>query len=139
MKTANTRSGESERLSTRILFVGGDPYLNQVPIRFLTSCGFKVAAASSEQEAWILLEAEKGGFDVVITDHDMPRMGGMDGIGLVAKLRSVCYPGIIIVLSANAGPAEFQSYEPLGVDRILKKPVELWKLRQSLSRQTSIR
>jgi CheY-like chemotaxis protein len=62
-------------------------------------------------------------------------MGGMDGIGLVTKLRSVCYPGIIIIiLSADASPAEIQSYEPLGVDRILRKNVELWELRQSLSR-----
>jgi CheY-like chemotaxis protein len=134
MKTANTRSNASEKHS-RILFVGGDPYANQVPIRFLTSCGFEVSVASSGEEAWSLVESGKGQFAVIIADHDIPRIGGMDGIGLVTKLRSVCYPGIIImILSADAGPAEIQSYERLGVDRILRDHVELWELRQSLSR-----
>jgi len=134
MKTANTRSGASER-DARILFVGGDPYVNQVPIRFLTSCGFEVSVASSGEEAWSLVESGKGQFAVIITDQDIPRLGGMDGIGLVTKLRSVCYPGIIIIiLSANADPAKIQSYEPLGVDRILRDHVELWELRQSPSR-----
>jgi CheY-like chemotaxis protein len=134
MKTANTRSGASEERS-RILLVGGDSYANQVPIRFLTSCGFEVSVASSGEKAWPLVESGNGQFAVIIADHHIPRMGGSDGIGLVTKLRSVCYPGIIIIiLSANAGPAEIKSYEPFGVNRILRTHVELWELRQSLSR-----
>ncbi len=139
MKTASTPPGASESLPARILYVGGDPYASQVPIRFLISCGIEITAASSGEEAWGLVKAGKGQFGVVIIDHEMPRMGGMDSSGLVTKLRSVCYPGGIIILSANAGSAELQSYEPFGVNRILRKPVELWELRQSLSTQTSTR
>jgi CheY-like chemotaxis protein len=135
----STRFGASEKLPARILYVGGDPYANQAPIRFLISCGVEVTAVSNGEEALSLVETGKDQFDVVITDHDMPRPGRLDAIGLVTKLRFVCYPGMIVILSENAGSAELLSYEPLRVDRILRKPVMLWELRQCLSRQTSTR
>jgi len=132
MTIQNTRSDISEGRSPRILYVAADPFASQVPIRFLISCAFDVTAASSGEEAWSLVEAGKVRFDVVITDHDTPRTGGIGSIGLVTKLRSVRYSGVIIILADNTDPAEFQSYKTLGVDRILRKPVELWELRQSL-------
>ena len=113
--------------------------MSQVPIRFLISCGFEVSSVSSGEEAWSLFEAGKGRFDVVIADHDIPSMGAMDGIGLVTKLRSVCYPGIIVVCSASVSPSESERYAQLGLNRILRKPVELWDLLESLSKLTSIR
>lgn len=136
MNTANTPSGAKVKLPARILYVGGDPYARQVPIRFLISCGVQVATASNGEEAWSLVDAGKGQFEVVITDHDTLRMGG---IGLITKLRSIRYSGVIIILTDNTDSAGCQSYNTLGVDRILRKPVKLWELRQSLSRQTSIR
>jgi CheY-like chemotaxis protein len=139
MKPASTRSGASEKLPAGILCAGGDPYVSQVPIRFLISCGFEVSPAISGEEAWSLFEARKGKFDVVIADHDIPSIGDMDGIGLVAKLRFVCYPGIIVVCSASVSLAEIERYALLGFNRILRKPVELWDLLESLSKLTSIR
>lgn len=137
MKALGTRSGANGTPAVRILFVGGDTYVSQVPIRFLISCGFEVTAAGSGDEGWALVEAGKHQFAFVIIDHDIPSFGEMDGIGIVTKLRSVCYPGGVIVLSANGNSAEFESYNRLGVVEILAKPVTLWRLGQSIAAQTA--
>ena len=132
MKTANKTPNATGIQIAHILFVEGDPYASQVPIRFLISCGFEVAVADSGAEAWSLVEAAKVRFDVIIADHNTPRAGGLGCLGLVTKLRSVHYSAVIIILADNTWLAELASYKALGVNWILKKPVELWELQQSL-------
>ncbi len=68
----------------------------------------------------------KFAYDVVITDHNMPRMNGLE---LVQQLRATGYPGKIIVVSSDLSEAVDQTYHNLNVDRVFKKPFQFARLR----------
>ena len=67
------------------------------------------------------------GFDLVITDHHMPNMNGLQ---LVAALREIAFPGKIMVFSSDLSSHVRAGYEQLKVDSILYKPVYPSVLRQ---------
>ncbi len=68
-------------------------------------------------------------FDLVITDHHMPNMNGLE---LVTRLREQEFPGKIMVFSSELSAAVATDYTRLKVDRILYKPVYPSMLRQVL-------
>ena len=68
-------------------------------------------------------------FDLVITDHHMPNLNGLE---LVTKLREVVFPGRIMVFSSELGEMVARQYLALRVDRILYKPVFPSTLRATL-------
>jgi two-component system, chemotaxis family, chemotaxis protein CheY len=70
------------------------------------------------------------GFDLIITDHHMPNMNGLE---LVTHLRALDFPGKIMVFSSELSPGVAAEYQRLQVDRILYKPVYPSMLRQTLA------
>jgi two-component system, chemotaxis family, chemotaxis protein CheY len=68
-------------------------------------------------------------FDLVITDHHMPNMNGLE---LVTRLREQVFAGKIMVFSSELSAAIAAEYQRLKVDRILYKPVYPSVLRQTL-------
>src|SRR5207248_713037 len=78
----------------------------------------KIAVAVNGHDA--LAMAAKDNFDLVITDHRMPRSGGLE---LVRKLRQGKYKGKIVVLSGHLSSDNIGVYEDLDVDEVVCKPV----------------
>ena len=68
-------------------------------------------------------------FDLVITDHHMPIMNGLE---LVTELREQTFPGKIMVFSSELSESIARQYRTQKVDRILYKPVFPSVLRQCL-------
>jgi two-component system response regulator YesN len=85
----------------------------------------KIVIAKDGQEALALAAKEK--FDVVITDHRMPRAGGLE---LVRTLRERHYPGKIVVLSGYLSPDNIGTYAELAVDEVVSKPIDSAGLRE---------
>lgn len=97
----------------------------------LKFCGYSVLTVHSGEAALDRVRAEPERFALVLSDHNMP---GLGGLALVKALRAVRYPGRIVILSAFLSrPVEAQ-YEELGVDGILSKPFNLERLRLALDR-----
>jgi CheY-like chemotaxis protein len=69
-------------------------------------------------------------FDLVITDHHMPNMNGLE---FVRALRERNFAGKIIVFSSELGPIVADEYRRLNVDRMLYKPVYPSALRQIIA------
>ncbi len=69
-------------------------------------------------------------YDLVITDHHMPMMNGLE---LVRHIRGLPYAGRIIVFSSELSENVQKEYMRLGVDRVLAKPVMPRELRQLLA------
>jgi CheY-like chemotaxis protein len=68
-------------------------------------------------------------FDLVITDHHMPNMNGLE---FVKKLREVGFAGKVMVFSSELSEIVARQYREQKVDRILYKPVFPSVLRKAL-------
>jgi CheY-like chemotaxis protein len=90
----------------------------------------RVVRASSGWEALIKIGATAQPFDVVITDHRMPRMTGLE---LVRQLRAKNFAGKILVLSAYLCDEDIQAYEALNVDMMMSKPFDFDELQQAMA------
>jgi DNA-binding response OmpR family regulator len=69
-------------------------------------------------------------FDVIITDHNMRRVSGLD---LVRRLRMQEFAGKIIVLSAHLTDENIRAYEDLKVDMFLAKPFDIEELQLAMN------
>jgi CheY-like chemotaxis protein len=125
-------SAASQRIPVKkklhILEVDDEPVIGESIAFVLEAPHRKIVVAKDGQEALALAAKEK--FDVVITDHRMPRSGGME---LVRKLRERKYPGKIVVLSAYLSPENIGTYEELAVDEVVAKPFDSTELRQLIT------
>ena len=90
----------------------------------------KVVKARNGWEALIKIGATARPFDVVITDHRMPRIGGLQ---LVRQLRTQNFGGKILVLSAHLSDEDIRAYEDLSVDMMMSKPFDFDELQQAMA------
>ena len=108
---------------TRILAVDDEPLIGESIASMLEAPHRKIAVAGNGEEALRMTSKEK--YDVVITDHRMPRSGGLE---LVRKLRQRKYRGKIVVLSGHLSPENIGIYEDLAIDEVISKPFDLEEL-----------
>jgi len=69
------------------------------------------------------------GFDIVITDINMPKM---NGYVLTQTLREIGYTGPIIGVTAATIGDESRKLLACGADAVLPKPLSMKKLKQTL-------
>jgi CheY-like chemotaxis protein len=113
-----------ERL--RILTVEDEPAVAEMVGLLLGGPSAKIVHACNGWIALMKIGAAREPFDLIITDHRMPRMNGLD---LVRRLRVREFAGKIIVLSAHLSPENIQAYEELQVDMMFAKPFDCEELR----------
>jgi two-component system chemotaxis response regulator CheY len=89
----------------------------------------KVTGARNGFEALIRIGAARRPFDVVITDHRMPRMNGLE---LVRRLRAQNFGGKIFVLSGYLSDEDIAAYEELRVDMMMSKPFDFDELQEAM-------
>jgi len=95
----------------------------------LTRAGHHVETASDGEIAHQRLKAAGAGFDLLITDHQMPQVNGLE---LVRHVRELPFPIKIAVLAASLDPAIKSQYLSLGVHPILTKPISPSVLRAKI-------
>jgi DNA-binding response OmpR family regulator len=96
----------------------------------LKADGHKIEIVKDGEEALSELKRKPGAFDLLITDHSMPRMNGVE---LVKRLRNTAFRGKIVVLSAHLSAENRAAYFALGVDVIIPKPFDVHRLRAAIS------
>jgi DNA-binding response OmpR family regulator len=87
----------------------------------------KLTLAFSADEALAKVTDHSEPFDVVIIDHKMPKVSGIE---LVQRLRAANFGGKIIVLSAHLTYENRRAYAELNVDTMLTKPFDVHDLRE---------
>jgi two-component system C4-dicarboxylate transport response regulator DctD len=88
--------------------------------RFLTRCGHRLKTASDGAEALLKIEEEVP--DVVISDVRMP---GLDGMGLMERLRAR-FPGLpVVLITGHGGGKDGASALREGAYGYLRKPIRL--------------
>jgi hypothetical protein len=119
-------------VTLRRALVVDDQFINRTILeRQLLTCGIEVAVCRSGAEA-LACVAEGRGFDVVLTDHEMPEM---DGIALAARLAEAGVTAPVVLLSSNPAAARERA-GAAALAAILQKPVlrsDLYRRLQALS------
>jgi len=113
----------------RILAIEDETAVAQLLALVLCGPTSKVTNASNGEEALAKIAAASRPFDIVITDHSMPRMTGLE---LVRELRARDFGGKIAVLSAHLTQDNAQAYAELNVDLMLTKPFDVDELRHAI-------
>lgn len=117
--------------SARILVVD-DSTLNQDLVRgILRGTKIKIDTAINGEEALEKLEEQK--YHMVLMDHMMPVMDGMEALKLIRE-RNLCQGVPVVVLTANVAPGAKEEYLEAGFDDYLAKPVIPQQLEASIKR-----
>jgi CheY-like chemotaxis protein len=116
--------------SLQILAVEDEKAVAQILAVVLGGPAAKVTRAGDGWEALIKVAACEQPFDLVITDHRMPRMGGLE---LVRSLRARDFKGKILVLSAHLSDEDIQAYEQFGVDMMMSKPFDFAEIQNAVA------
>jgi CheY-like chemotaxis protein len=129
--TVSPKTAENGRKKNlRILYAEDLAELRDVARLSFSRYGHTIECAEDGAVAWKIISDDPGRFDLVITDHHMPNMNGME---LVLRLRSLPFPGKIMVFSSELSRDVSSAYRQLKVDRILFKPVLPTVLRSALT------
>ena len=82
--------------------------------------GHMVECAADGDLALQKVTADPAAYDLVITDHHMPNLTGLE---LVTQLRALNFCGKIIVFSSELSQNVGAAYRRLNVDYVLPKPI----------------
>jgi len=113
----------------RILYADDFIELRTFMHTLLTKDGHLIETVPDGQAALAWLQKAGPAVDLLITDHHMPVMSGLE---LVHRLRTTPFAGRIIVFSSELSPVVREDYRQLGADLILPKPIFPVTLRRVL-------
>jgi CheY-like chemotaxis protein len=117
--------------SKRILVVEDDEAIRQLNAKVLARSGYQVDAVEDGLAGWHALHAKA--FDLLITDHDMP---GLTGVELVKRVR-LAHMFLPVILATGALPTEELAQHPwLQIAATLQKPYSPHELLETV--QTAI-
>jgi CheY-like chemotaxis protein len=105
-----------------VLVAEDNDFVRQTILFFLMKTGMSVQGAADGFEALRCWQANPAGYDVLITDHSMPVMNGIE---LVREIRRCLPAGTdlkIIVYSGRLEAADIDDYLALQVARVIQKP-----------------
>ncbi len=119
----------SARKPLRILYADDVRELREVARLSLSHEGHTIECVADGSLALARLR-EDPAFDLLITDHHMPVLNGLE---LVTAVRQLPFAGRILVFCSELDPRVAAQYRALHVDAILYKPVFPSTLRATLT------
>ena len=125
-----TSEHQPPKTPLRILCAEDHPEIRKMLGYMLSHEGYAFECVSDGQQALDRVTASPASFDIVITDHHMPRL---DGLKLVERLRQTTFAGKILVFSSTLTRQHRVLYKELGVDGTFCKPTESRNLLNTLA------
>ncbi len=105
--------------SEHILFVDDEKALTDLGREMLTCQGYNVTGLTSSQEAIDLFRSQPGEYDLIITDHIMPHLTGLE---LARKLLDIRPDLPVILCSGFRDNKLTEEATGQGIKRVLTKP-----------------
>lgn len=112
-----------------ILIAEDDPAISLVVATLLRRMGHTVEVAHDGKEAIVCYSTNPGAYEVLITDHDMPNVNGLE---LIQHLRKNGFDGRIVVMSGSLTEELLVAYRSRRVHKILQKPFTVESLSTTL-------
>lgn len=120
----------------RVLCVDDEESIRDVVAALLRREGFVVETAADGQAAWQRLLSEWDGFDLVITDNEMPRMSGAS---LIERLHGSRFPGKVLMFSGSLPATAAARLADFGVTERVEKGSGVGELIAAVRRLTTDR
>ena len=116
----------------KILFVDDEIQICNSEAYILESSGYDVYTVTDPRKAEKIFRETPGGFDIVITDLNMPHINGIDLAEKLIKLR----PGTPVILTTGyrhySRLVDSEKIEKTGIAAFLKKPYDKDQLVQTV-------
>jgi two-component system, sensor histidine kinase and response regulator len=131
-KPASDAHWAAKRFRGKVLLVEDNAVNQKVAQRFLERLGCEVELAENGEQgirAW-----ERGQFDVVLMDIQMPVMDGYTATRLIREKECIDRHTPIVALTANAMTGQLERCLSAGMDGLLTKPIAIERLREVLDR-----
>jgi len=112
-----------------ILVVDDDPGLRAILNAVLSSAGYRISCAADGEEGWHALCADR--FHALITDHEMPRLTGLD---LLRRVRARPLDVPVILTSGRIPWDQEDLPRLLAPGLVLRKPFSFVELLASVRR-----
>jgi PAS domain S-box-containing protein len=110
----------AELAEVSVLVVDDEPIVASVLTSILSRRGLRVTAVNSAREALECLRQEGDAFRLILTDHGMP---GMTGLQLIAETKRL-YPQLPVLLLTGWGETVLQNHTAEALpDEVLGKPI----------------
>jgi DNA-binding response OmpR family regulator len=117
MEPASASLQRKTNTSQRILVVEDDVVTLRINVKVLTKSGYEVDGVEDGALAWDALQLN--GYDLLVTDNDMPNVSGVD---LLKKLYNARMALPVIMVSGTMPTAELEQQPWLQVEASLHKP-----------------
>jgi signal transduction histidine kinase len=114
----------------RVLLIDDEEPVLAATAEVLSRLGYEAVSFSDSHAALAAFQVAPEGFDVVVTDEDMP---GLSGTGLARVLRRR-RPDLPIVLVSGYGVIQTQQALAAGVSELLTKPIQSHEMATTLAR-----
>jgi signal transduction histidine kinase/DNA-binding response OmpR family regulator len=134
---AGDAAGAATEASTLRILLAEDNTVNQmVALRVLERLGYGADVAATGLEALDALE--RGTYDVVLMDVQMPELDGLDTTRRIHERWSPETRPRIIAMTANALPEEREACFAAGMDDYVAKPIRPEELADALDRAAAV-
>ena len=137
VRLADRRAAGGARRALRVLVAEDNPVNQKVIRAILERAGHRAHVVEHGEQALDALE--RGGWDAVILDMQMPGMSGLEVLKLYRFMEPDGPRAPVIMLTANATPEAVAACEEAGADAYLTKPVEARALVSCLERLAAAR
>ncbi len=127
---------ESESPSgLRVLLAEDNPINQTLATITLEECGHLVTVANNGREA--VQAYQRGGFDVILMDVQMPELDGFEATAEIRKLEAQKDTHIpIIAVTAHAMKGDRERCLAAGMDDYITKPIDIDQLQETLEQYT---
>lgn len=126
-----TENGEAH--ARRVLVVDDEEAVRDLECIRLQRLGYDVQALEDGREALDAVESEPHAYDILLTDHRMPRMNGLE-LTRAVRQRGMGLP-VVLVTGLGTTISETEA-RAVGVDTLLQKPVDTSELAATLDALT---
>jgi CheY-like chemotaxis protein len=115
----------------RLLYVDDEASILAASVMLLTRAGFVVSAFDNPTQALAAFSAHPDGWDLIVTDLNMP---GQSGLEVTRRVRQLNRAVPVILVSGLVDPAHAEEARDAGVTELLSKPFTGEELRRQIHR-----
>ena len=103
MLLARTKTGNQYVFDQplRMLAVDDDPIMREFALAQLSQPGCEIVTAEDGEEAWEILEKDQAGFDLVLSDLEMPRMNGFVLVDAIRRSARHAHLPVVVITSRD--------------------------------------